>query len=312
MSNDPFAKVGFIKVVESMPVSQHPLLPNEPQHTTYPDLLVNPAERWIRSSPNDPRPMRLIRPIPMSSSHAWLDQQVQRQLGTSAIRNLQKLPQAPVKPNPIKATNPYRVRKPSASSKPKAQITKTQTAVSIQKGGLPTPQGLPLPQLPMTTTNPYFSVPKLQKDFPGSEANAYSSQGQYYSNENRPPLAAPTRRAHATANAVSIPAPSLAVYNQIPSPTKFRSSSQIPSRPVVNQQPYDPSAHPLPQPPAIRTPTTPLSSSSQRQVSWIIYTPEPSKSATANAESTEMKSYAEVYREAQQTADDLAKMLAKK
>jgi hypothetical protein len=45
---------------------------------------------------------------------------------------------------------------------------------------------------------------------------------------------------------------------------------------------------------------------------WIIYTPEPFKSATATAESTEMKSYAEVYREAQQTADDLAKMLAKK
>ncbi|KAN0110490.1 hypothetical protein V8E51_006877 [Hyaloscypha variabilis] len=273
MSNDPFAKVGFVKVVESMPVTQHSLLPNEPQHTAYPDLLVNPAERWIRPSSNDPRPMKLIRPIPLSSSHSWLYQQVQRQLGTSATRNSQKLPQAPVKPNPMKATDPYRVRKLSASSKPKAQVTKTQTVLSIQKGGLPTPQGHPLPQLPITPTNPYFSVPKWQKDFPGSEAKAYSSQGQYYSNESQPPQAVPTRRAHATVNAVSTPTPSLAVYNQFPSPTKFQSSSQTPSRPVVNQQPYDPTAQPLPQPPAIRTPTTPLSSSSQRQMPRIIYTP---------------------------------------
>ncbi|KAE9372339.1 hypothetical protein N431DRAFT_375469, partial [Stipitochalara longipes BDJ] len=183
MSNDPFAKVGFVKVAESKVASRYSPVPNEPQHTAYPDLLVNPPERWVRQSPKDFQPMRHIQPARLFSSYSWLDQQVQRQLRSPPISNMQKLPCAPVKPKPIKTTDPYRVHKPATNSKSKAHDTMTQTPISNQWSDPRTPQGLP--QLPTTPINTYFLDPKWQKDLSRSEYNVHAYQEPYSSSANQ-------------------------------------------------------------------------------------------------------------------------------
>jgi len=308
MSNDPFAKVGFVRVVESRATPHYPSVSNEPQHTAYPDLLVNPPERWIKHSPRDPQPMRL--PNPLFSSYSWLDQQVQRQIGSAAISNTQQPPYAPVKPKPVKAVDPYRVRKPAATPKSKSHATKTQTK-STQWSGT---QGIP--QLPVATTNPYFSAPKGKENMSGYDTTIYayppysSSAAQIYQAGPAGGAQAPVKSAGNLQN--QSPCPGMVVYNQFPPPPKVEQGTHPAPRPIVGQQPYDPTTYLLPQPPAIRIPTTPLIPSSQAQMPWIMVTYDPAKPGPAATKPTETNSYDEVFRKAQETADNLAKMLGTK
>jgi hypothetical protein len=155
MSNDPFAKVGCVKVVDSKMLPQYSPVPNEPQHPVYPNPLINPPERWLRKSQKDPQPMRLIPPLPISTTPSWLDQQVQRQLGTPPIISGQNIPLLPINPKPVKAPDPYRVHKCAANPKPKAPARKKQAS------GAPRPQGMS--HQPILPINPHFLVPKCSK-----------------------------------------------------------------------------------------------------------------------------------------------------
>ena len=315
-SNDPFAKVGCVKIVESKAIPQHTPVSNEPQHTSYPELLINPPERWLRKSPTDPQPMRLIKPIslsniqpgPFSKSSSWLDQQVQRQLGATPSSSEQKAPLMPIKPKPLKASTP-RMRKP----KPTLQ---QNPSANQHTGGLQRPQDQPGQHF--RPINPYFSVPKWQEGrFHVSPATAGSQpqmnaapyKGSYSNNANQLSGTLPRTGVHPTAN--------LGVnYNQFPSlpmsATALLSTQPAP-KPTTKQQPYNRDARqqPLTQSPAIRIPTSPLTSSFQGEMPWLNPKPAQSKPATAATEPTEIESYDEEYRKAKETADNLKEMLAK-
>jgi hypothetical protein len=317
VSNDPFAKVGCVKIVESRAIPQHTPVSNEPQHMSYPDLLINPPERWLRKSSTDPQPMRLIKPIfisniqpaSFSKSSSWLDQQVQRQLGATPTSSEQKAPFMPIKPKPLKAPAP-RMRKP----KPTLQPT---PPANQHTGGLQRPQGQP--GQPFRPINPYFSVPKWQEGqshvspaITGSQPqmNAAPYKGSYSNNANQFSGTLPRTGAHPTAN------PGVN-YNQFPSPPM--SATALPSiqpapKPITKQQPYnhDTRQQPSTQSPAIRTPTSPLTSSFQGDMPWLKPKSAQSKPATAATEPTEIESYDEEYRKAKETADNLKETLAKK
>lgn len=382
MSNDPFAKASCVKIIESMAIISQPLaLPNEPQHTLYPDMLVNPPERWLRKSPNDPQPMRLIPPIPLSlKSSLWLDQQVKHQLGTGSSEN--KTTHVPVKPKPVKAPDLYRVQKPATNPRPRAPTPNKQAPQTYRQSAVPQrPQTMP--SQPTSLASPNLPSPNWHQEFYGllsSSTGSFSTagyQGSYSNNADQISRTPPTRGTHPTFNSSRISSPNMAIQNKLPIPPispMTTVSTQAVFRPNSYQQPYNPnkisSPHqaaiwiptaplasafqvevpqqnqysvppqsaiasqstqtvlklitsqqpcntnadktPLINPPAIRTPTTPLTSTFQLEMQQSEFTFEHYKPSTAAAEPTKTERYEEVYCEAKEAADNLEKLLGKK
>jgi hypothetical protein len=254
MSNNPFAKVGCVKIVESTAVPQPLAVSNEPQDTKYPDKLVNPPEIWLQKSPKSPQPMHLISPIPLSlKSSLWLDQQVQRQLGT--VSSEYKTPHVPVKPKPVKALDLYSVRKPASNPRHKATATNKQVLHTYQQIAVPQkPQTMPSQST--SITNPNLPTPNHQElygflpSITGS-LNAAGYQGSYFNNAYHISRALPTKDTHPTFNFNDIPSLNMAIHNQFPipsTPAMTTESAQAAFRTTSDLQPYSPNTHKTPSP----------------------------------------------------------------
>lgn len=312
MSNDPFAKVGNVKVSQSMPIPRAVVVPNEPQHTIYPDMLVNPPERWVRKSPNDPQPMRLIPPLPLPDSCSWLDEQIWRQIGGLPIKSENKIPSAPTKSILSKASDSYRVRKPVGTTQSKTMAPNSTQEVGTSRGF----QGPQLHNGQPIKSNSY--IPQLQAGYPRN--NSYNTGSQTCSsNAGQAPSIPPTRSTNPPANRVGNLNPRPVKYNQFPAPPT--SASATPSthptittmRPSTNQQQQQHKAMSyetfFSQSPAIRTPTSPLTPNVQGHLPLLEPKPGHDKPGTRTVEPEEKESYDEMYRKAKETADNLTKML---
>jgi hypothetical protein len=312
MSNDPFAKVGNVKISQSMSIPRAVVVPNEPQHTTYPDMLVNPPERWVRKSPNDPQPMQLVRPLPLPNSCAWLDEQLWRQLGVLPNKIQTKTPSASTNSMLAKAPDSYRVRKPVGTMQSKAKAPTSTQQLGTSRGF----QG-PLAQSgqPIKSNS---CIPQFQAGYQRNTPYNTGSQA-CPSNASQAPLIPPTRSTNPPTNPAGKQNPRPVKYNnQFPTPpTSARATpSTHPAnntmRPITNQQQqHNATSYEtfFSQSPAIRKPTSPLTRNVQGYVPLLEPKPCHNKSVTTTVEPEETESYDEMYRKAKETADNLTKML---
>jgi hypothetical protein len=237
MLNGPFAKVGIVKIVESLKVPQDIPVPNEPNHIPYPELLVNLPERRLRKSPNDPQPMRLIPPIPISNTYSWLNEQVRRQIG------------ATIHPKAMKTSDPYRIRKPTATAKPRTTKSQAPAQTSTASGFQRTlqPTDLYNPHI-----NPYLSIPQWQKNLYGlppptattsqPQSNPIAYQASYSGRLNHvhTPL---TEWTYPAANPGKISQTHSAGLNSSPAPLTSAiplATGHLTMRSSTNQKPYNP------------------------------------------------------------------------
>jgi len=338
MSNDPFAKAGCVRTVECKTATQH--LPatkslefshaesrlKESEHCAYPELLINPPERWIKNSPRYPQPMPLIQPAAFVNSYPRPKQQSKRQIAAKPTSGEQREPVMSKKPNPVKSSDTCHILKPAPEPKSKAKASKKQTSYSAQQ--IRGSQGFQnLQQQPAPVINPSLLVPSQQQVYwavppPGTglqpTINTAAHQSIYSNNANRPPVRSQAGATHPTTNLVIASNPDLAIQNQFPAPSVpgFRTAMYSTAGYIPNQQPYHPTADQphLPHPSAIRTPTTPIPSNQQAQLDmpWLSLTPGSYTSVTTAAQAIGTQPYDEVYRIAKETAENLAKALGKK
>ncbi len=311
MSNDPFAKVGNVKISQSMSIPRAAVVPNEPQHIAYPDMLINPPERWVRKSPNEPQPMRLIPPLPLPDSCSWLDEQIWGQIIRLPIKSENKTPSASNKSILAKAPDSSRVRKAVSTTQPRAKA-----ATSIQQVG--TSRGFQGP--PVHNRQPIKSnscIPQLQAGYPRNTLFNTGSQ-TCSSNGSQAPLIPPTRSTKPPANPAGNPNSLPVKYNQFPtSPSSARAAPILhpaitTMRPITTQkQQHNAISYEtfFSQSPAIRTPTAPLTTNVQGDIPLLEPKPGHNKPGTRTFDPEETESYDEMYRKAKETADNLTKML---
>jgi hypothetical protein len=239
-------------------------------------------------------------------------QQAQRQIAAPRISSGQKNYSVSKKANPVKASDPYRLRKPTEESKSRPKSSKNKPSSVQGVGGFQGLQGAPQP--PALLINPtvppsngqqaYFAVPSA------TAISSKAGQNTYTTKLNQHPRVSPSGAMDPVTNLA--PNPYLASQRQFPAST---ASGMTPSvGPIQNQHTYSPATYqlPLPLPPIIRTPIMPIALNQQAELDmpWLQLTPGNYMSITAAADAMGTQPYSEVYRIAKETADNLAKMLA--
>jgi hypothetical protein len=338
MSNDPFAKEGSVKAIEPQAIPQKSARINslvlsiaenhleEPEQCAYPDLLINPPERWIKGSPRYSQPMPLIQPLALMNSYPMPVPQIQRQISATPNGSEQKKPLVSKKSNPTKASDTYRVLKPAADPKSKAKPPRKRNLHSAQQAG--GSQGFQsLQQHPAPVINSNLLVPSWQQAYlistpaptglqPTMNTPAY--QSIYSTNTHQPPALSQTHVTQPTVNLTTTSNPFFAMPNRLPPPLTpgIYQASYLTKGHIPNPQSYHPAASqpPFIQLPAIRIPTTPIASNQQVQIDmpWLSLTHGSYTSVTSAAQAIGTQSYDEVYHIAKETADNLAEALGKK